>query len=88
MLLELTDDGLEIPSEYQDTQNVVIRTPDVTIESSTFNVMVQDGVFPLITTESFSELDESNLRNEELYPDQVSLKKQGDDQEVFTVDME
>lgn len=85
MPLIVNSEGLEIPKKYANESNVTIRAPDLTIESSTFNVMVKNGVFPLIKPSSFSDIPEAELENETLKPNKVSIKKHGEESEVFEV---
>lgn len=78
--LALDEDGLELPAEYGDHDGIVVRTPAFTVE-----VQVCDGPqSPLgIIRPRHFEVGQ----NPDLAPNKVSLKKYGEDAEVFAVDV-
>lgn len=75
-------DGLELPEDYIGyPDGVVVRTPSMTLEMPTGSEQMTSPlgvVFP-------RHFDGD--RNPDLAPDKVSLKKYGEDAEVFRVDV-
>lgn len=87
MTVTVTDDGVEVPEEFHDAEKIVIRTPNSTMDmSSGFSMVLQDGVYPLVSPQEFTDVD--NPENPSLSPDKISFKAYGDDAEVFEVQIE
>lgn len=91
MTVQVTSNGVQIPEEFHDAEKIVIRTPTQTIDmSSGFPTMVSDGVFPLITAESYEDiddLDKSELENPSLAPNKISFKEYGHEAEEKNVEI-
>lgn len=80
------DDGLRIPPEVRDFERqIVIRTPASTIQH--FGSDSMQPYYPMVSTDDFGDADSfRNPRNPDLAPDRVSIKREGEDAVVYTVD--
>ena len=80
-------DGLELPEGYTGHEgHLVVRTPTSTVQIMQSGGGALGQYLGSINQRHFDE-DAYDLRNPELLPDKVSLKKYGEDAEVFAVDV-
>lgn len=80
-------DGLELPESYcTHTGNLVVRTPTSTVQWFSSGDDPVGPYFESVRPHHF-DADSDDLRNSHLLPDKVSLKKYGEDAEVFAVDV-
>ena len=78
--------GLWLPPEVRTfEQQIVFRTPKGTIQH--FGSTALDPYYGLIDADSFGDIEEfRDPKNPELAPNQVSIKKQGEEPIVFEVE--
>ena len=79
--------GLWLPPELRDfDQQIVFRTPKETIQH--FGPSPLDPHYGMIDERSFGKVGKmTDPKNPELAPNQVSIKKQGEDAVVFEVEV-
>jgi hypothetical protein len=81
------EDGLRIPRDLREfDQQIVIRTPAGTIQH--FGSDPLDAYYPMVEPSDFGPVEEfRNPQNPDLAPNKVSIKPQGEDAEVFEVEV-
>jgi hypothetical protein len=81
------EDGLRIPRHLRGfDQQIVIRTPASTLQH--FGSDPLDAYYSMVTPDDFGPVEEfRNPQNPDLAPNKVSIKPQGEDAEVFEVEV-
>lgn len=80
------DLGLWIPEHLREfTAQIVFRTPKTTIQHFESDGGNLGTHYRVITPDQFDT--DPDCRNENLYPDKVSIMPQGEDEEIFTVEI-
>jgi hypothetical protein len=81
------EDGLRIPRHLREfDQQIIIRTPAGTIQH--FGSDPLDAYYGMVTPDDFGPVEEiRDPRNADLAPNKVSIKPQGEDAEVFEVEV-
>lgn len=83
-------DGLWIPKELREfTAQVVFRTPKATIQHFESGGGCLDPYYGMVDQTHFGDPAEMrDPKNEELAPDQVSIKQQGEEPVLLVVDLD